>query len=120
MKLWILHEFEVKGAHDTKVMQFLPEGGDTMLGWAVSFLIIALVAAVLGFGGIGAASAGIAKFLFFLTTGVVLAFAVSRRRAVSVRRTRPEKGWQTFVFEFEPRNFCISLCHILCSKFPWA
>src|SRR6187200_744414 len=98
-------------------MQFLPEGGDTMLGWAVSFLIIALVAAVLGFG-IATASAGIAKFLFFFTTGVVLAFAVSHRRAVLVRRIRAEKGWQTFVFEFEPRNFCISLCHIPCSKFP--
>jgi uncharacterized membrane protein YtjA (UPF0391 family) len=37
-----------------------------MLGWAVTFLIIALIAAVLGFGGIAAASAGIAKLLFFL------------------------------------------------------
>jgi uncharacterized membrane protein YtjA (UPF0391 family) len=35
-----------------------------MLGWAVIFLIIALVAAVFGFGGIAAASAGIAKLLF--------------------------------------------------------
>ena len=34
-----------------------------MLGWAVTFLIIALIAAVLGFGGIAAASAGIAKIL---------------------------------------------------------
>ena len=38
----------------------------TMLGWAVTFLIIALIAAVLGFGGIAAASAGIAKVLFFI------------------------------------------------------
>ena len=37
-----------------------------MLGWAVTFLIIALIAAVLGFGGIAAASAGIAKILFFI------------------------------------------------------
>jgi len=37
-----------------------------MLGWAVTFLIIALVTAVFGFGGIAAASAGIAKVLFFL------------------------------------------------------
>ena len=37
-----------------------------MLGWAVAFLIIALIAAVLGFGGIAAASAGIAKLLFVL------------------------------------------------------
>jgi uncharacterized membrane protein YtjA (UPF0391 family) len=42
------------------------EGGEDMLGWAVMFLIIALVAAVFGFGGIAAASAGIAKLLFFI------------------------------------------------------
>ena len=37
-----------------------------MLGWAVMFLIIAIVAAIFGFGGIAAASAGIAKLLFFI------------------------------------------------------
>ena len=37
-----------------------------MLGWALAFLILALIAAVLGFGGIAVASAGIAKTLFFL------------------------------------------------------
>jgi len=37
-----------------------------MLGWAVMFLIIALVAAVFGFGGIAVASAGIAKLVFFI------------------------------------------------------
>jgi uncharacterized membrane protein YtjA (UPF0391 family) len=41
-------------------------GGEDMLGWAVVFLIIALVAAVFGFGGIAAASAGIAKLLFII------------------------------------------------------
>jgi uncharacterized membrane protein YtjA (UPF0391 family) len=45
---------------------FRAKGGEIMLGWAVTFLIIALVAAVFGFGGIAAASAGIAKVLFFL------------------------------------------------------
>jgi len=37
-----------------------------MLGWAVVFLIIALVAAIFGFGGIAAESAGIAKLLFVI------------------------------------------------------
>jgi uncharacterized membrane protein YtjA (UPF0391 family) len=37
-----------------------------MLGWALGFLIIALIAAVFGFGGIAVAAAGIAKFLFFV------------------------------------------------------
>lgn len=37
-----------------------------MLGWALTFLVIALVAALLGFGGIAGASMGIAKILFFV------------------------------------------------------
>src|SRR6266550_1065702 len=47
-----------------------------MLGWAVTFLIIALVAAVLGFGGIAAASAGIAKVLFFLFLVMCIIFFI--------------------------------------------
>ena len=37
-----------------------------MLSWAITFLIIAIIAAVLGFGGIAGAASGIAKFLFVL------------------------------------------------------
>ncbi|MBV7380335.1 DUF1328 domain-containing protein [Maritimibacter dapengensis] len=37
-----------------------------MLGWALTFLVIAIVAAVFGFGGIASASAGIAQILFFI------------------------------------------------------
>jgi uncharacterized membrane protein YtjA (UPF0391 family) len=37
-----------------------------MLRWALAFFIIALVAAIFGFGGIALAAAGIAKILFFL------------------------------------------------------
>jgi uncharacterized membrane protein YtjA (UPF0391 family) len=37
-----------------------------MLRWAVIFFVVALVAAVFGFGGIAAGAAGIAKILFFL------------------------------------------------------
>jgi len=37
-----------------------------MLGWALAFFLVAIVAAVFGFGGIATASAGIAKILFFL------------------------------------------------------
>ena len=47
-----------------------------MLGWAVTFLIIALVAAVFGFGGIAAASAGIAKVLFFLFLVMCVTFFI--------------------------------------------
>jgi uncharacterized membrane protein YtjA (UPF0391 family) len=37
-----------------------------MLGWSISFLILALIAGALGFGGIANASTDIAKILFFL------------------------------------------------------
>jgi uncharacterized membrane protein YtjA (UPF0391 family) len=37
-----------------------------MLYWAAVFFVIALVAAIFGFGGIAAGAAGIAKTLFFV------------------------------------------------------
>ena len=45
-----------------------------MLSWAAAFFVIAIIAAVFGFGGIAAGAAGIAKILFFL---FLIAFAVS-------------------------------------------
>jgi len=44
-----------------------------MLRWALIFLVIALVAALFGFGGIAGAAAGIAQFLFW---GFVIITAV--------------------------------------------
>jgi uncharacterized membrane protein YtjA (UPF0391 family) len=50
----------------------LPDGKATswevamFLRWALGFFVIALIAAVLGFGGIAVAAAGIAKIIFFL------------------------------------------------------
>ncbi|HZI68875.1 MAG TPA: DUF1328 family protein, partial [Hanamia sp.] len=35
-----------------------------MLRWAVIFIVIAIIAAILGFGGIAAGAASIAKVLF--------------------------------------------------------
>lgn len=40
--------------------------GFFMLSWALTFLVIALIAAVLGFGGIAGTAAGIAKVLFLV------------------------------------------------------
>ncbi len=37
-----------------------------LLGWALTFLIIAIIAAVFGFGRIAAAATDIAKVLFFI------------------------------------------------------
>ncbi|MGL4313562.1 MAG: DUF1328 domain-containing protein [Sphingomonas sp.] len=41
-----------------------------MLRWAFLFLIIGIVLAVLGFGGIGGAFIGIAKLLFFIAIAI--------------------------------------------------
>jgi len=48
----------------------------TMLGWVVTFLVIALIAGILGFGGIAGASIGIAKFIFFIAVVLFLVSAV--------------------------------------------
>ena len=37
-----------------------------MLSWALIFFVVAIVAAIFGFGGISIAAAGIAKILFFV------------------------------------------------------
>lgn len=37
-----------------------------MLNWALSFLLIAIVAAVFGFGGIAATAVDMARVLFFI------------------------------------------------------
>ena len=44
-----------------------------MLRWAIGFFLVAIVAALLGFGGIAGDSAALAKicFLFFLVLAVV-------------------------------------------------
>jgi uncharacterized membrane protein YtjA (UPF0391 family) len=47
-----------------------------MLSWVVTFLIIALIAGVLGFGGIAGASVEIAKAIFFIAVILFLVSAV--------------------------------------------
>ncbi len=43
-----------------------------MLSWVVTFLVIALIAGVLGFGGIAGASIEIAKAVFFIAVVLFL------------------------------------------------
>jgi len=47
-----------------------------MLGWALTFLVIALIAAVLGFGGIAGTAIEIAKIIFFVAIILFLISAV--------------------------------------------
>ncbi|MEH3144640.1 MAG: DUF1328 domain-containing protein [Methylobacterium frigidaeris] len=45
-----------------------------MLGWAITFLVVALVAALFGFGGIAGTAVEAAKLVFFVA---VVLFAIS-------------------------------------------
>ncbi len=54
-----------------------------MLYWSVLYFIITLISGVLGFGGVAAASAGIAKILFFVfIIGFFISIALHFARAV--------------------------------------
>jgi len=56
---------------------------EVMLYWAAVFFVIALIAAIFGFGGIAAGAAEIAKVLFFIfliVFAVTLLFGVISRR----------------------------------------
>jgi uncharacterized membrane protein YtjA (UPF0391 family) len=55
-----------------------------MLGWALTFLIVALIAAVLGFGGIAGFAVEIAKIIFFVA---ILLFAISAVVALAQGRS---------------------------------
>jgi len=48
-----------------------------MLRWAILFLIIGLVAGVLGFGGIAGASFAIAKILFWIFIVIFLVLLIA-------------------------------------------
>ena len=73
-----------------------------MLHWSLVFLVIALIAAVLGFGGIAGAAAGIAKILFFVFLVVwLVSFLIGRRSVCAIRESasgrcrtehRPDNG----------------------------
>ncbi|MBU6457602.1 MAG: DUF1328 domain-containing protein [Bradyrhizobium sp.] len=56
-----------------------------MLSWVATFLIIALIAGILGFGGLAGTSIEIAKIIFFIA---VVLFLVSAIVGVARGRTR--------------------------------
>ena len=58
-----------------------------MFGWAITFLIIALIAAVLGFGGIAGFAMEAAKLIFFVA--IVLFLIAAIFGLVRGRRTVP-------------------------------
>lgn len=51
-----------------------------MFSWVIALFVIAIVAAILGFGGIAASAAGIAKVVFFVALVLAIAgFFMGRR-----------------------------------------
>jgi len=80
LTIWIASQFEVPldgtfGAIDVdrrRVSRHTPARGGTMLYYAVVFFIIALIAALFGFGGIATGAAAIAKILFVVFLIVAL------------------------------------------------
>ena len=57
-----------------------------MLGWAITFLIIALIAAVLGFGAIAGTAIEIAKIIFFVA---LILFVISAVFGLVTGRSTP-------------------------------
>jgi uncharacterized membrane protein YtjA (UPF0391 family) len=49
-----------------------------LLRWAVIFLVVAIIAAILGFGGIAGAATDIARFLFFLFVAIFVIMLLMR------------------------------------------
>jgi uncharacterized membrane protein YtjA (UPF0391 family) len=48
-----------------------------MLRWALGFFVVALIAAILGFGGVAVAAAGIAKIIFYIFVALFLISLIS-------------------------------------------
>jgi uncharacterized membrane protein YtjA (UPF0391 family) len=65
--------------------QELETGAFIMLSWVVTFLIVALIAGILGFGGVAGVSIEIAKTIFFIA---VVLFLVSAVVGLARGRTR--------------------------------
>jgi len=57
-------------------------GGYKMLHWSLMFLVFAIIAAILGFGGLAGTAVGIAKILFFVFLIIWLVAFLTGRRAV--------------------------------------
>ena len=57
-----------------------------MLNWVVTFLVVALVAAVLGFGGIAGSAVDIAKMIFYVA---IIFFVISAVIHLANGRSQP-------------------------------
>jgi len=74
-----VHRFYI----DEDPSTFIHDRGVFMLNWALTFLIVALIAGVLGFSGIAGAAANIAWILFVVGLVLAVVFFLAGRRPVS-------------------------------------
>jgi uncharacterized membrane protein YtjA (UPF0391 family) len=73
-----------------------------MLHYALVFLVVAIIAAVLGFGGIAGAAAGIAKILFLVTRRPCRA----RMRSCCATRSSESRGALSLQASISEGLFC--------------
>lgn len=73
---------EIRLHLDIPKFTHITQGEGLMLNWSLTFFIIALIAAFLGFGGIAAGAASIAKVLFFVFLALFIFSLITRRRRV--------------------------------------
>jgi uncharacterized membrane protein YtjA (UPF0391 family) len=59
-------------------------GGNSMLRWAILFLVIAIIAAIFGFGGVVAVATDAAKILFFVFLVLFVVALILGRRPPSM------------------------------------
>ena len=74
----ILYEFSVIDVFTDEQDEAEKRKGRDMslLGWALVFLVVALIAAAFGFGGIATAAAGVAKILFLIFVAIFVVFLI--------------------------------------------
>lgn len=58
------------------VVSLMPAEDEPMLYWAILFLIIGVIAAIFGFGGIAGVAIGIAKVVFFIFIALFIIFLI--------------------------------------------
>lgn len=73
-----------------------------MLGWALTFLIVALIAAVLGFGGIAGFAVEIAKIIFFVA---IILFVISAIFGLMRGRCPPSRKPHPLSREYGPPGY---------------
>ena len=75
----------MRGVTVARMSKHNVETEGVMLSWVITFLVVALIAGILGFGGIAGVSIEIAKTIFFIA---VVLFLISAVVGLARGRTR--------------------------------